>query len=261
MPVGGLALRSGVYQRARALDRASVILDGGDFVPAPGDSLVEERAALMIEAMNLMDYDAVGLGEDELMLGPEFLARAAGRLPLVCANVRVPPGLRSRIPPVRWLDRDGRRIAVTGYVDPLLYYTLPGAIDRSPDSLLVTDPIQALTPVMAGLRGKADFVVVLGHGDTDEVEEWLDAVPGATVLVQGHRPPAAHGVSMIDGTYVLRAGPSSRAVAQLELRYQGPDSLTAVDYRLIDLRREQRGDSRLDDMVLAFEKKYGIREQ
>ena len=91
-----------------------MIFDGGDFVPDAEQDLRAERAALMVDAMEIMGYDAVGLGEEELARGPDFLAEAAARLPLVCANLRLGPGREGLIPPSRLLEREGSWFVVVG---------------------------------------------------------------------------------------------------------------------------------------------------
>ena len=236
-----------------------MIVDGGDFVPEPGDSLHDERTALMLDAMEIMAYDAVGLGEEELALGPEFLARAAGRLPLVCANLRLGPGREGLIPPVRFVERDGHTIAVTGFVDPILYYELPGALDLSPDSLLLLDPVETLLPVIREAAERAEVVVVLGHGSLDQVREWIPRVPGADAVLQGHEPGLSRGASRVEDTYLILAGPRSRQVGQLSLSLDAAGELVGVNYRLFDLKKA-RGypDTRLETLVDEFEARHGL---
>ncbi len=236
-----------------------MVFDGGDFVPDAGQDLRPERTELMVQAMEIMEYEAVGLGEEELALGPEFLARTARRLPLVCANLRLGPGREGLIPPVRMLERDGRTIAVTGYVDPILYYETPGALERSPDSLLVLDPVETLRPIVADLRARADVVVVLAHGSLDQVREWIPQVPGVDAAVQGHEPGMSHGLSQEGDTYLILTGPKSRSIGQLTMTLDAEGHRLRTNYRLFDLKKARGfADTRLEDLVGEFETRYGI---
>jgi len=248
-----------VFQRARAGAKPCLVLDGGDFVPERGDSLHAERTELMLEAMAIMAYDAVGLGEGELLLGPAFLSEAAARLPLVCANLRLGPGREGDIPPVRYLERDGRTVAVTGYVDPLLYYEQPGALDVPMDSLLVLDPVETLTPIIQDLRGRVDLIVVLAHGSLDQTRDWIARVPGTDAVVQGHEPGLSRAASLCEDTYLMLTGPRSRQVGQLNLTLDGEGTLVSVSYKLFDLKKA-RGfpDTRLETLVDEFETRHGL---
>ena len=237
-----------------------MVLDGGDFIPGEEDTLRVEKADLMLRAMETMRYDAVGIGELELINGLRFLARAAERLPLVCANLKLPPALAAKIPAVRWLDRHGLRIAVTGYVDPLLYYTWPGAFQRSADSLTVTDPVLAVGEVVREVRKDADLVMVLAHGSDEQVRAWLQEVPGVDVVVPGHEPRRARQVVRVGDTYLIEAGPRSRCVGDLRLEMKDDGTIAGFGYRLWDLKK-QRGiaDLRLDAVVKEFQARYGLK--
>jgi 2',3'-cyclic-nucleotide 2'-phosphodiesterase (5'-nucleotidase family) len=248
-----------VFQRVRAGTTPCVIVDGGDFVADSSQALQDELSELMVEAMEIMAYDAVGLGEEELARGPQFLAEAAARLPLVCGNLRLGPGREGLIPPVRFLERDGRTVAVTGYVDPLLYYEMPGALDLPPDSLLVLDPVATLTPVIKDLRRRADLVVVLAHGSLDQVREWVPRVPAVDIVVQGHEPGMSRGLSPVGDAYLILAGPRSRQIGELSLTFDAQGNRLHANYRLFDLKKA-RGfpDGRLEALVEEFETRYGI---
>jgi len=248
-----------VFKKIRALPTPAVVVDAGDFTPDADDTLAAEKSGLMLETMPMMDYDAVGLGETDLIRGVDYLAEASKVLPLVCANVKLPPDIQARIPAVRWLDVDGHKVAVTGYVDPLLYYTWPGAFDRSPDSLTVVDPIQALAPVITEAREQADLVVVLAHGDKDEISDWLDGVPPVDVVVQGHRPEVPQGPLEFKRALLVRSGPRSRRVAQLDLNLIAPHTVKGTHFKLWDLSKIHDGDEKLDDVVKAFNARYGLK--
>jgi 5'-nucleotidase len=248
-----------VFKKIRALPTSAVVVDGGDFTPGFDDTLAVEKSGLMLETMPMMGYDAVGLGETDLIRGVKYLDEASKVLPLVCANLKLPPDVQARIPAVRWLDVDGHRVAVTGYVDPLLYYSWPGAFDRSPDSLTVVDPIQALIPIIEKVRPEADLVIVLAHGDKDEIGDWLAGVPPVDVVVQGHDPEVPHGPLEFEGTYLVRSGPRSRRVAQLDLNLIAPHAVKGFHFKLWDLSKIHDGDMKLDAIVNAFNAEHGLR--
>jgi 2',3'-cyclic-nucleotide 2'-phosphodiesterase (5'-nucleotidase family) len=251
-PVSGLALRTMFFKRVRAGRSDVLVLDGGDFSP-PGDVEHGPRlASLMIEAMSLMGYDAVGVGELDLLRGFDHLRAAATSLPLVCANLQLAPG-GPEIPPLRWVAFDGRRAAVTSFLDPVLFYELPGALEVDPDSLLVTDPARGLRDAMASVGDSADLVVVLAHGSAEMLEDVLPAGIPCDVVLFGHEHEKETRLGNQGPVLLLRPGPLSQAVADLEISFAAPHEAERANYRLLELKLQTRGDTRVDALVKAFE--------
>lgn len=256
-PINSLSRRNGVFNMARSFRYPVIVLDGGDFIPDPDDPLAAPLRDLMIEAMSDMKYDAVALGELDLLSGPEFLRRAAAALPLVCGNLQIDPGLGVTVPPVRWIDAAGKKVAVTAVLDPLLFYPAPGAFDLYGDDLVLRDMEESLGEVVASVRPKADMVVVLAHASLDAIDRLLDAVPGIDVVVQGHDPQLPNPGKKYKGAFLVVPEPHSREVAQLILSFDPPKPLAIETSRVWDLKRTRMEDRRLDELVRAFESRYG----
>ncbi|MFO8013932.1 MAG: hypothetical protein R6X20_11585, partial [Phycisphaerae bacterium] len=90
-PSGGLAKRQGLLEQYRRTRRHVLMLDAGNLMPDHANPVKVEYLA---RALARAEYDAIGLGEGEFLLGVERL-RDLGRqygLPLVCANVRTDEG-------------------------------------------------------------------------------------------------------------------------------------------------------------------------
>lgn len=258
LKTNGLALRNGVFSRARALPHPVIVVDGGDFVPAPEDTLRHERAELMLDAMAIMKYDAVAPGGFELQLGRDFVTEAAKRLPLVCANIEWQED-GAEIPRVRWIEAEGHRIAVTAYIDPLLYYDLPGIVDHLDENVIVLDPVENLESVMAEVRSEANLVVLLAHAGLAQIQEVLHQVAGIDVVVQGHAPEDAEPLVRLEHADLVVPGPRSRQVAQLNLVLDADNNVTDRNARLWNLSRLTQGDRRLDDLVRGFQETHGNR--
>jgi 2',3'-cyclic-nucleotide 2'-phosphodiesterase (5'-nucleotidase family) len=247
-----------VFREVHELPYGVVTADAGDFLPAPGDSYRAEIAAFLLESMPLMQLDVVGVGEIDLNFGPGFLREAARRLPMVGANVRFGPALAESLPAVRWLDAKGRRVAVTAYLDPLLYYEQPGAFDSS-DSILVTDPRLALEPVLAAVRGKADIVVLLAHDQHDHLVELVSQLKGVDIVVEGHDPMGSRAESKVGEAFLVQPDSRAREVALFVLS-MGPDRTPVQTglqvYRLITLTT---GDPLLEALEKDFKASHGLR--
>src|SRR5262245_54127064 len=84
VPKGGLARGAGCADSVRAQFGQVALVDAGGFLPEEDGQ--QDRAAFMIDAMNLMNTDAVGIAERDLRYGASFLSAQTKRskLPVVC---------------------------------------------------------------------------------------------------------------------------------------------------------------------------------
>jgi 2',3'-cyclic-nucleotide 2'-phosphodiesterase (5'-nucleotidase family) len=251
LEAGSLALRASFLRTVRLGARFTVTADAGDFTPLPSDGEDVSPAATVLQVLELLAYDAVALGEAELLRGPEFLAEASARLPLVCANVKLGGDLDARIPAMRVIERDSCRVAVTAYVDPLLYYAWAQALERSADSLLVTDPAEALRPILAKARSEGLPLVILAHADQASVAELFADLPRPTVIVVGHDPQGSRSATRWNDAIRIDPGPRSRSIAELTFRCAGDQPPVAEAFRLHELKQETRWDERIEELVRA----------
>lgn len=247
-----------MFQEVHELPYGVITVDGGDFVPAPGDSYRAEIAAFLLESMPLMEIDVIGVGEIDLDLGPGYLREAVRRLPLVGANVRFGPALAESLPAVRWLDAKGRRVAVTGYLDPLLYYEQPGAFASS-DSILVTDPRLALEPVLAAVRGKADIVVLLAHDQHDHMVELVSQLKGVDIVVEGHDPMGSSAESKVGDAFLVRPDSRAREVALFTLSMGADRTPVQTGLQVFNLMKLTKGDPVLEGLEKNFKASHGIK--
>lgn len=254
---GSLALRSGVFKRLRTSHEAFLVLDGGDAVPT--DSVFEYRdlAGLVVDAMARMPYDAAVPGETELALGPEAVIAEAARIPLVCANLSLTGGGDLGIPPVRWVEAGGRTVAVTGYLDPLLYYGQPDLFDHGEPPFLVRDPLEALGPVLAEARENADLIVLLAHAGPDQLAGLLPQLPGVGVVVLGHAPQERTRFETVGGVPVVYPGRRSREVAQIRVEVGPGGAATDAFHRVWDLRQVGPEDPAVDTLVKQYQEEHG----
>ena len=213
----GLAQASALIAQARAEVGASVLLDNGDFLQgSPLADLAASRLARQpggrehpaIAAFNLMEYDAVALGNHEFNFGLDVLQNAlmAARFPALSANIAWELGatpLQDRLL-VRPYTLIRRELMVDGAPRPV---TL-GVLGLTPPEVLhwdrrflegrvlarpMVEAARAWLPVMRSAG--ADLVVCLAHtglpcagrvefGDGLAIE--IAALPGVDAVVAGH---------------------------------------------------------------------------
>jgi 2',3'-cyclic-nucleotide 2'-phosphodiesterase (5'-nucleotidase family) len=235
-----------------------VIAEGGDFLSDRKDTLRVAKAELIVDAMSRMGYDAVGPGERELDLGLEFLRDAQDRIPLVSGNIRFFESSGIHIPAVRWADLDGHRVAVTAYLDPLLYYNDPSVFEDRELVEMVADPVESLQPVIDGIREEADLVVVIAHGERPGIDDVMARLSGADVFIQGHEPRGDRAVRRVSGAYLMVPVTQSREVDFLTVTRSATREDISTGYGTWRLSGFKDPDPRLEELVHDFQARHGL---
>ena len=147
-----------MVESIRKSEQAILLLDCGAVFDTQRD-----KAELILNAMELMGYDALNLGGPEFFLGEEFLehTRSHVSFPYIASNLLFDGG---RLP---WTKEyvikevGGIRVAVLGVLNPDELTQLPNQ-DRVKE-LQVIPPEAALNKLLPEVREKADLVVLLSH--------------------------------------------------------------------------------------------------
>lgn len=182
-----------MIQSKRQEDTDLLLVDSGNFVKGQGAANLL-RAQYLARAMFHMDYDAVNLGREEIVLGTDEIQRLRDleRLPLISSNVLrrdhkrhlVLPYLIKRVGGSEFLGfrYGGLKVALIGL-------TMSGENDilrrMIPSDLKVEPVVETLRATMDRLRGRCDVVVVLSDLDLRAAQDLAAEVEGIDLFFIG----------------------------------------------------------------------------
>ena len=230
-PLGGVARRATVIDRARDEADAVLVLDAGDLFlpepesvrdgkrPDPGE--IERRARLLAAAYARIGTTALLPGERDLALGLPLLRRLArqSHLPLVAANLFGRDGKRLF---------DGDRIVDAGGVEIGLFGvtaapTPDDAAAFAAAGVEARDPVAAARDAVASLRARgAQLIVALVHaGDGSANRKLVAAVPGIDWAVLGHSGLNLELAEKAGSARLLEAMSKGKHVGRLDLHVVG----------------------------------------
>lgn len=227
-PVPGGAGRTGGYavfadwvKKVREENRArgipTLLLDAGDtFIGAPEANLTGGMA--VVDLMNAVGYDAMAVGNHEIELGLDRLARLARKasFPLLAANLlsddsrEIPDCLRPSV--VKEID--GFRIGILGLARTRARGLPPPGICVQP---LDKKEAQRYCDLLRA-QGAA-MIVVLSHLGTSKDIALAYAVPDISVILGGH-DHSLHPEPLVKGkdrTLICQAGSYGRYAGRLDL--------------------------------------------
>ncbi|HEY7371792.1 MAG TPA: multiheme c-type cytochrome, partial [Polyangia bacterium] len=230
-PLGGVARRATVIDRARAEADAVLVLDAGDlFLPKPASlpdgkrpdpGEIERRARLLAAAYGRTGTTALLPGERDLALGLPLLRRLArqSHLPLLAANLFGRDGQRL-FEADRIVDAGGVKIGLFGVTAPP---TPADAAAFAAAGIEARDPVAAARAAVADLRARgARLIVALVHaGDGDANRKLVAAVPGIDWAVLGHSGLNLELPEKAGGARLLEAMSKGKHVGRLDLHVVG----------------------------------------
>ncbi len=271
---GGLSRRAALLNDLRAQSAPVVLCTAGDFY-GTADIYNEAKSHFVARMMDVLDYDAVGVGEMDLNFGLAALVAdvRALRLPVVCANLnvkadslRVRSGgpaaaaadrLGSAFPPYVVVTKAGSRFGFLGLISPATRVK-PVAKKNAPVEAVTfsfADPIEVAKAVVPELRKSCDVLVVLAHMGEDEATALVQAVPGIDLVVLGHDPQGRPlGQPEKVGTAsLLRGTAQGQNIGELNVKL-GADHRIADSFNVIHIMDESyRDDPEMTKRVQGFD--------
>jgi 2',3'-cyclic-nucleotide 2'-phosphodiesterase (5'-nucleotidase family) len=261
--MGGLARRATFIKavRAGAQNAHVLLLDGGDTLwgDFPSPSTTHTQGWVMVEAMNLMGYDAMALGAADLRLGPAILGEldADAQFRMVSVNVRRPAThYESEDPPLlspyALVEVGGRKVGIVGLTRVVL---------GSPFGLLlVVDPAGVLPAHLKQLQAQTDIVIVLSSLGWDDNVRLAEMMPGIDLIISSGGTDVLNESwqSAQTGTIVWQLGTHARehpgwTVNMIKLTVDGSGLVIGHSESFSDLGPEVADDPEMRQLLDSYQ--------
>ena len=177
--MGGLARRATKVKEERAASENVLLLDGGNTLF--GNQLAQEtQGRVIVEAMNLLGYDAMVLGDQDFRLGLDVLRQRMeeAKFSILSANVMMAETDQLFAAPYVIKEIGDHKVAIIGLTNQEAASATGGAI-------VVLDPLEALGDLMGVVSEEADVVIVLSHLGTVMDMQMAGEVQGIDLIVGG----------------------------------------------------------------------------
>ncbi len=176
---------------------------------------MSEKANLIIESLNVMGYDAMGIGDDDLTLGKGFLLDISKKanFPFLSSNLFDEASGKILFQSSLVKEFRGLRIGIFSLLGPDLFANLS---DPRRKGLSFRSPIETAKAMVKELKPKTDLIILLSHLGYAKDVELAQKVQGIHIIVGSHNginlsyPPAVD-------TIILQAGSRGMFAGRLEL--------------------------------------------
>lgn len=217
--MGGLARRATLIEQTRnSVEGVLLVVDSGNSLM--GDPLsLRSDGRVILEAMNAMGYDALGIGTGELMKGPEVLRERVSEaaFPVVSANLVDSATGEPLFEPYTILERSGVRFGVIGLTDT---DALQGLESSWPGATILR-PEETLGGYITELDAQVDLIVVLARMGSVEAASLARSVPGIDVIVGGNERYVVTEPQTTGDTLYVQSGHDGEWLGRLDLAREG----------------------------------------
>lgn len=221
MNLGGLDRIAAEVARVRKEVGAEnvLLLDAGDTL---GDTLIAAKTEgrILIEAMNLIGYHAMVIGNHEIDFTAEVLRSRMSQaaFPLLAANITDENAKTLLSKPYLLKNVSGVKVGILG----LAYPNTPYTTAKKNVANLRFDDAQAaaehFVPLMR--REGAEFIIALTHLGLSGDKQLAEQVNGIDVIVGGHSHNRMHEALVVNRTVIVQAGAHGSDLGRLDLDVQ-----------------------------------------
>jgi len=205
-------------------DKEILLLDAGDLffkkysTPCPEEEIkgLSERAHLILKSFDLMGYHAIGIGDDDLSLGKNFLVDLSkvSRIPFLSSNVIDEASGKPLFH--RYLIREVNGLKI-GIFSLLSQDVFLGPSDPRKKGLVFRDPIEAALEIVKELSPKTDLIILLSHLSYAKDVDLAQKTSGIHIIVGGHTGAQLSNPHVIKNTIVLQTASQGKYAGRLDL--------------------------------------------
>lgn len=216
-PDGGVARRMGKLKELRLTNPDTLLVDAGGFFAggmldehSQGVELDKQRNEINLRALELMGYDALSVGDDELNFGKDYLLERIkqAKTPFLSANLKL-EGLRPYI--IKRMA--GTNIAVIGL-------TNDEAKVKSGGSELGDARGALLKTIQEARKNQADLILVLSYLGEEKDRQLAAEIKDIDIIISGRPAEQIDNYARIGSTYLARPAWQGRRLSKIDLELE-----------------------------------------
>lgn len=259
--VGGFARRIECIERVRQANLPTLVLSSGDFLE--GDLWFRAfKGSVDVSLMNEVGYDAITVGNHDLVYGWEFLQNLLkqAKFRVLSANLFTKDSTGTLVPilPSHHIFEigQGRRVAVIGVLGMSAYNSI------APDqrkNLYIEDPVKALEKLLQDPSIRScDQILLLSHSGIEEDRKIASQFPEITAILGGHSHTLMAKPEMVGKVPVMHPYCNGQIITKLFFDAQGiSPSIEILDQRFDpSIDKAKRVDAWIQSKTSEVEKMY-----
>ncbi|MBU0548051.1 MAG: hypothetical protein KJ710_04810 [Candidatus Omnitrophica bacterium] len=213
---GGISRRVSLVKELRKKHPGLLLLDCGSFTAGglmdeytQNTQLDMQRSEVNLKAMELMQYDAVGISSDEFNFGKDFFLKNARKNNPVFLSVNLES---DKVKPYIVKQVSGVKIGIIGLTNL--------AASQKSEGLKVSQP-RAINQLVSRLKNEGvEVVIVLSTLGKKEDLDLISKVKGIDILFMGHNLTKEDLEVKVGSTFIVRPSWQGRKLGKLSLEIE-----------------------------------------
>jgi 2',3'-cyclic-nucleotide 2'-phosphodiesterase (5'-nucleotidase family) len=198
-PYGGLEKRALYLEKYHAQFPNALILDNGDNFTF---SMLKDPEAITVQAFELMPYDLINLGDQDIAAAPEAYLSLE-------KIVRRPNQIIT-------LQKENIHVSILAYLHPATTNFYP---EFTFENMEILSP-QDIIPQWLQQSKSADLQILLSHSGFENDEEIARAFPEIDLIVGGHSQTVLDSLYLENGVPIVQAGGNAYYIGEIILEKQ-----------------------------------------
>jgi len=248
---GGLERRYNYINDVRKDTDEILLLDTGDVLPLFNPEFTRKtityNAFIALKAMDMMGYDAMNVGESDLILGERFLQEKAANLsfPLISANIEYyRQGQPAFKPYTIKTMKNGLKVGIIGVTNER-YIVNSKNLEVMPNREMAEKYLKEI-------RDQVDVVIALGHIGVPYSIELAEKVGGIDVILSGHWDAETQEPIKAGKTIIMPTGYHSRKIGRLDMEIEDEGVISSYEWQSTKLDATYEGDSFIKKLSLKM---------
>lgn len=181
--------------------------------------MVSAKANLFVESLNLMGYDALGIGDDDLTLGKDFLIELSkkAKFPFLSSNLLDAESKKPVFQPYLIKEVNGIRFGLFSLLSPEVFY---GPTDSRLKGLTLQSPAETAQRIIRELKPNTDLVILLSHLSYPKDTELAQTVSGIHFIAGGHSGVSLAYPPVIKDTVILHTPMKGMYAGRCDLTFR-----------------------------------------
>jgi len=195
-----------------------LLLDGGNTLFGNQPVVKQTQGQAIVEAMNMLGYDAMVLGSQDFWLGLDVLRQRIeeAEFPILSANVVMAGTDQLFATPYVIKEIEDHKVAIIGL-------TNQEAATAAGGDVVVLDPMETLEELMGEISKEADVIIALSHLGAESNFLVPGQVQGIDLIIGGGSRDSLHPLQWNEasGTVIAQAGYQGQRIGIVSLETDG----------------------------------------
>ncbi len=245
---GGLIKRSFKIKSIRDSVDALLVLDAGNMLF--GDGMADQsKGRFMIEALNLMRYDAINITPQEFRYGIDTLKNLEklAKADFLSATIKDINSRRLLFSPYKIYNRGKYKIGVIGVSDS----SMLGLTPEMRSTIVIEDVQPVLSELVKTLRPKVDFIVVLSYSGWENDIKMAHSIDGIDLILGGYT--GSRQYRTVNQTTIGQVSWDGRYMGEAAVTFSGIATVSPIiEGSFIAMENEDMDDSAMRDLIESY---------